>query len=191
MPAPGVINRLTRSPPSTRCGSAGRRGGARASCRRSRRYFHPLDFVGDWNRVYGARSFLQYQFVVPFGAEQVLRTVIERISAASLPIFLTVLKRFGPGNPGMLELPDRRMDVGDRRRRRVSAALADLLAGLDRLVLDAGGRHYLAKDFQTTPDAVRRGYPRLDEWLAVRQRVDPTGVWASDLGRRLGPVPTR
>ena len=52
-------------------------------------------------------------------------------------------------------------------------------------MLDAGGRHYLAKDYQTTPDAIRRGYPRLDEWLAVRERVDPAGVWASDLGRRL------
>jgi len=67
--------------------------------------------------------------------------------------------------------------------------LSELLAGLDRMVLDAGGRHYLAKDFQISPDAVRRGYPRLDQWLEVRHRVDPTGVWASDLGRRLGLCP--
>ena len=57
-------------------------------------------------------------------------------------------------------------------------------------VLDAGGRHYLAKDFQTSPAAVRRGYPRLDEWLAIRARVDPAGVWSSDLSRRLGLTPT-
>ena len=57
-------------------------------------------------------------------------------------------------------------------------------------MLDAGGRHYLAKDFQTSATAVRRGYPRLDEWLAVRNRVDPGGVWASDLSRRLGLAPT-
>ena len=59
--------------------------------------------------------------------------------------------------------------------------LAELLRSLDALVLDAGGRHYLAKDFHTSPDAIRRGYPRLDDWLAVRQRVDPSGVWVSDL----------
>jgi decaprenylphospho-beta-D-ribofuranose 2-oxidase len=151
-------------------------------------YFHPLDLVGDWNRVYGRGGFLQYQFVVPFGAEPTLRAVIERISAAALPIFLTVLKRFGPGNPGPLSFPiagwTLAIDVPAR-----AAGLSDLLTGFDRLVLDAGGRLYLAKDFQTTPAAVRRGYPRIADWLAVRARVDPSGVWASDLSRRLELTP--
>jgi decaprenylphospho-beta-D-ribofuranose 2-oxidase len=60
-----------------------------------------------------------------------------------------------------------------------------LLHGLDELVLGAGGRHYLAKDAHMTPDAVRRGYPRLDEWRAVRAEADPMGVWVSDQARRL------
>jgi decaprenylphospho-beta-D-ribofuranose 2-oxidase len=81
------------------------------------------------------------------------------------------------------------VDAGDRRARR-PRRLSELLAGLDRIVLDAGGRHYLAKDFQTSADAIRRGYPRLDEWMAIRERVDPAGVWASDLSRRLGLTPT-
>jgi len=70
-----------------------------------------------------------------------------------------------------------------------ATGLSPLLTGLDRLVLDAGGRHYLAKDFHTTPDAIRHGYPRLEDWLAVRRRVDPAGVWASDLSRRLQLTP--
>lgn len=188
VPGPGVINRLSvaafnelwyRKAPVRRDGEI----------QSIAAYFHPLDLVGDWNRVYGRQGFLQYQFVVPFEAEAVLRTVIERISAASLPIFLTVLKRFGPGNPGYLSFPTGgwtlAIDVPANR-----AGLSELLGSLDRLVLDAGGRHYLAKDFQTSPDAVRRGYPRLDQWLAIRDRVDPAGVWASDLSRRLGLTPT-
>ena len=63
--------------------------------------------------------------------------------------------------------------------------LSALLHGLDDLVLDAGGRHYLAKDGHTTPAAIRRGYPRLDEWRAVREAVDPKHVFASDMSRRL------
>lgn len=118
-----------------------------------------------------------------------LRTVIERISASALPIFLTVLKRFGAGNAGHLSFPmggwTLAIDVPVDRR-----GLSELLHGLDRLVLDAGGRHYLAKDFQTSAAAVRRGYPRLDDWLEIRNRVDPAGVWASDLSRRLGLTPT-
>ena len=189
VPGPGVINRLSvaafnemwfRKAPRLR----------ERELQSIAAYFHPLDLVGDWNRVYGRGGFVQYQFVVPVGAEATLRTVIERIAAAALPIFLTVLKRFGPGNPGPLSFPlegwTLAIDVPAR-----CAGLSELLAGFDRLVLDAGGRLYLAKDFQTTPDAVRRGYPRLDEWLAVRERVDPTGVWASDLSRRLGLTPTK
>jgi decaprenylphospho-beta-D-ribofuranose 2-oxidase len=53
------------------------------------------------------------------------------------------------------------------------------------VVLDAGGRHYLAKDSHTTPEAIRRGYPRLAEWQAVRASVDPAGTWTSDQSRRL------
>ena len=189
VPSPGVINRLSvtafnemwyRKAPRLREGEL----------QSIAAYFHPLDLVGDWNRVYGRGGFVQYQFVVPFGAEPTLRTVIERISAARLPIFLTVLKRFGPRNPGPLSFPIEgwtlAIDVPAR-----STGLSQLLAGFDRLVLDAGGRLYLAKDFQTTPEAVRRGYPRLAEWLTVRDRVDPSGVWASDLSRRLGLTPAK
>jgi decaprenylphospho-beta-D-ribofuranose 2-oxidase len=147
-------------------------------------FFHPLDMIGAWNRVYGSRGMLQYQCVVPFGEEEAMRTVIERLSANGAPSFLTVLKRFGAGNPAPLSFPapgwTLAIDVP------ISRGLGDLLHGLDRVVLDAGGRHYFAKDAHTTADAIRRGYPRLAEWKAVRDEVDPTGVWQSDLSRRLG-----
>lgn len=183
VPAPGVINPLTvkafneawyRKAPRSR----------HDGIESIPAYFHPLDLVGGWNRVYGRSGFLQYQFVVPFGADAVLRTVVQRISAARLPIFLTVLKRFGASNCGPLSFPmggwTLAIDVAADR-----SGLADLLRGLDELLLDAGGRHYLAKDFHITPADVRRGYPRLPEWQGTRHRVDPTGVWASDLSRRL------
>lgn len=151
-------------------------------------YFHPLDRIGGWNRLYGRRGFVQYQFVVPDDAVDVLRTIIARLSAGRLPIFLVVLKRFGRGNPAPLSFPTQgwqlAIDVGASQD-----GLSELLGRFDRMVLDAGGRHYLAKDFHTTPDAIRRGYPRLDDWMAVRSSVDPTGVWASDLSRRLRLTP--
>lgn len=148
-------------------------------------YFHPLDLVGSWNRLYGARGMVQYQFVVPFGAEPAMRAVIERLADSGITSFLAVLKRFGAANRAPLSFPfpgwTLALDVPS-----ASSGLAELLHGLDRLVLDAGGRHYFAKDACTTPTAVQRGYPRLDEWKAIRRRVDPAGRWQSDLGRRLG-----
>ena len=56
---------------------------------------------------------------------------------------------------------------------------------LDELVLAAGGRHYLAKDSHATPEVIRAGYPRLDEWKSIRSRFDPEGMWSSDQARRL------
>jgi decaprenylphospho-beta-D-ribofuranose 2-oxidase len=148
-------------------------------------FFHPLDMVGKWNRIYGQKGMVQYQCVVPFGAEDAMRTIIERLSASGAASFLAVLKRFGAGNPAPLSFPapgwTLALDVPGASR-----GLGDLLHGLDRLVLDAGGRHYFAKDAHTTAAAIRRGYPRLDEWKAVRDSADPLGVWQSDLSRRLG-----
>ncbi|MGH9271496.1 MAG: FAD-binding protein [Ilumatobacteraceae bacterium] len=147
-------------------------------------YFHILDFVGSWNRLYGRRGFLQYQFVVPFGEELALRRVVERLAASGTASFLAVLKRFGDGNPAPLSFPrpgwTLALDLPA-----AAPGLADMLHGLDEVVLDAGGRHYLAKDAHTTPAAIRRGYPRLAEWQAVRAAVDPAGVWVSDQSRRL------
>lgn len=150
-------------------------------------FFHPLDVIGSWNRLYGSRGMVQYQFVVPFGQEDALRTVVERLSASGAASFLAVLKRFGSANPAPLSFPKAgwtlALDLPGASR-----GLGDLLHGLDRVVLEADGRHYFAKDSHTTPDAVRRGYPRLDEWKAIRDEVDPHGVWQSDLGRRLGLI---
>jgi len=147
-------------------------------------FFHPLDAVGHWNRLYGRRGFLQYQLLVPFGAETTLRRVVEQLAESGAASFLAVLKRFGEGNPGPLSFPrpgwTLTIDLPAG-----APAVADLVRRLDDLVLGVGGRHYLAKDAHLTPDGLRAGYPRLAEWQAVRQRVDPRGVWMSDLARRL------
>ena len=71
------------------------------------------------------------------------------------------------------------------------SGLPELLSQVDAMVLDAGGRHYLAKDSHVAPSAVRRGYPRFDEWMSTRNEMDPSGVWRSDLARRLGLVDPR
>jgi decaprenylphospho-beta-D-ribofuranose 2-oxidase len=146
-------------------------------------FLHPLDIAGEWNRGYGPHGFLQYQFVVPLERGDVIRTVLERMTEAGQVSALNVLKRFGEGNRAPLSFPKPGwtlcVDIP------IGPGLNELCEELDRIVLDAGGRHYLAKESRTTPEAIRRGYPRLDEWRKVRAAVDPAGVFASDLARRL------
>ncbi len=147
-------------------------------------FFHPLDMVGEWNRLYGRHGFLQYQFVVPFEAVDTLRAIVVDVAESGAASFVNVLKRFGAASGGLLSFPrpgwTLTIDLPAS-----APGLGPLLARLDDLVLGAGGRHYLAKDATAPPEVIRAGYPRLAEWQAIRDRVDPDRVWVSDQARRL------
>ena len=147
------------------------------------KFFHPLDIVADWNRVYGSRGFLQYQFVVPFSAADTFRRCLELIVTSGHLSCLNVLKRFGPGNPAPLSFPmpgwTLTVDIS------IADGLDRLCRALDEQVVAAGGRVYLAKDARLSADMFRRMYPRLTDFLQVRRRVDPDGLFNSDLARRL------
>jgi decaprenylphospho-beta-D-ribofuranose 2-oxidase len=146
-------------------------------------FYHPLDMIGEWNRAYGPRGFLQYQFVVPFGAEDTFRRIVEQIAHSGHVSFLNVLKRFGDASPTPLSFPQPgwtiTVDFPIRR------GLGEFCDRLDEQVLDAGGRLYLAKESRTSAAALHRMYPRIDEWRKVRAAADPAGIFASDLSRRL------
>lgn len=148
-------------------------------------FFHPLDGVQDWNRIYGPRGFVQYQFVVPEGASDVVHRTLAMLRSVGAPSFLTVLKRFGEANPAPLSFPQPGWTLAADVPAGV-AGLAQALDDIDVMVAEAGGRLYLAKDSRQSPAMFERTYPRLSEWREVRSTLDPHDVFTSDLGRRLG-----
>jgi len=150
-------------------------------------HMFPLDALDRWPRLYGKSGFLQYQLVVPYGAERVLEQVIEQLRRQRVPCYLAVLKDFGDANGAPLSFPiagwTLALDIP-----RAASGLWPALERFDQLVAEAGGRVYLSKDSRMRPDAVAAMYPRIEEWRGVRDRVDPEGVWRSDLAERVGLV---
>jgi decaprenylphospho-beta-D-ribofuranose 2-oxidase len=148
-------------------------------------FFHPLDGIRNWNRVYGPGGFRQYQYVLPFGAQAAVRRSFEMVSGHPAPSFVTVLKRFGPGDAGLLSFPapgwTLALDFPAR-----TPGLGPLLDELDRLVVHHGGRVYLAKDSRVPAAVLEEMYPRLPDFRKLRAELDPAAAFASDLSRRLG-----
>jgi len=148
-------------------------------------FFFPLDRIGNWNRMYGRRGFIQYQCVLPSAeARGGMRALLEALAKAGRSSFLSVLKRFGPADPGLLSFPIEgytlTLDLPLR-----DSQLFSFLDTLDAIVLKYGGRVYLAKDARMRAETSRAMYPRLDEWLQIKSEVDPDDCFASDLARRL------
>lgn len=148
-------------------------------------YFFPLDAVGSWNRIYGKKGFIQYQFVLPTeDSARGLLTLLDRLTTHRCASFLAVLKCFGPQGKGLLSFPSPgytlALDIPVKNN-----ALFSFLDELDELVMGYGGRVYLAKDTRLSPKSFRRMYPLYEPWLEVKQALDPQGRFSSDLSRRL------
>ena len=146
-------------------------------------FYQPLDMIAEWNRGYGKAGFLQYQFVVPTDAVEPFKQIIYDIQSSGHYTALNVFKLFGDGNRAPLSYPMRGWNVC------VDFPIRDgLYAFLDRLddqVMEFGGRLYLAKESRTSAENFHKMYPEMDNWLATRNAIDPTGVFASDMSRRL------
>jgi FAD/FMN-containing dehydrogenase len=146
-----------------------------------RPFFHPLDGLLEWNRMYGPRGFFQYQCVVPPGvALESITDMLRRIRTASLGSFLAVLKNFGdapslgvlsfprPGTTLALDFPN----GGDRTLR--------LLEDLDAITRAAGGAVYPAKDARMSGASFRTYFP---QWQDFARFVDPR--FSSSFWRRV------
>jgi FAD/FMN-containing dehydrogenase len=149
------------------------------------RFFYPLDAIGEWNRLYGRRGFLQYQCVLPRAAgSPPVATLLERLGAAGAASFLAVIKDCGPASDAYLSFPMEgttlALDLPNR-----GAATEALVHELNAIVIANRGRVYLAKDAVTRAEDFARMEPRLGEWRAIRERWDPARRFRSAQSVRL------
>lgn len=144
-------------------------------------FFYPLDAILHWNRIYGARGFFQYQLVVPFqDGAAALKEIFARISRSGRASFLAVLKTFGGvESPGLLSFPRRGVTLALDFPNQGAPTHA-LMQELDRIVSEAGGALYPAKDARMSPEMFQRSFPRLSEF---ERWVDPR--FSSSFWRRV------
>ncbi len=133
----------------------------------------------------GRRGFVQYQCVVPMAqARSGLRRLLQELTRSGRASFLTVLKRLGAEGQGLLSFPTEGytltldLPVSDPE-------LFPFLDRLDEIVLEHGGRIYLAKDTRIKAETFRAMYPRFAEWRQVKEQIDRGNCFSSDLARML------
>jgi FAD/FMN-containing dehydrogenase len=152
-------------------------------------YHFLLDYVPDWERSAGRGGLIQYQSFLPKeAAEDAWREMIQLSINRRLPSYLGVTKRHRPDKFLLTHAVDGfslAMDfkVSDNRRKK----LVDLLQEFDRIVLEAGGRFYFAKNSETTAESTRAflGAETVARFKKLKKRCDPKGLLESDLYRRL------
>src|SRR3954471_5506000 len=141
-------------------------------------FYHMLDLVSGWNNAYGPMGFAQHQFLVPPDAMDEFKAIIRWIQTRGHYSALNVFKLFGPGNRAPLSFPmagwNVAMDFPNK------AGVNEFLNELDDRVMEFGGRVYTAKDSRVSAERFHKMYPLIDEWIAVRRKADPNGVFASD-----------
>jgi FAD/FMN-containing dehydrogenase len=157
---------------------------SRASGRRTvhpQSFFYPLDVIGNWNRLYGPRGFIQYQCVLPYGAG--IARFLELVASRANASFLCVIKDCGAQGIGMLSFPRPGISIAlDIPFTSQTQAHVD---EMNALVIAEGGRIYLAKDALTRAEHYRAMDPRVDDFLTVRRAWDPAGRIRSALSVRL------
>lgn len=146
-------------------------------------FFYPLDSILHWNRMYGRRGFVQYQFVLPLeNSFEGMQDILERIARRGQASFLAVLKLFGRQDD-MVSFPMEGYTLALDFA--VNPRLLAFLDELDEVVARYGGRIYLAKDARMKAGMLRRGYPGLERFCRLRDRFDPQHRFASALSERL------
>ena len=146
-------------------------------------FFFPLDKVHGVTKLYGKAGFHQFQCVVPTDKTDVLRDMMMKISRSGLASPLVVLKRMGPGRAGMLSFPMEGYTLAIDFPNRAKAK--KLIAELEAMTAEAGGRLYLAKDSLASGEMIRGMYPEWSEWAQQAAKADPDGALVNDMVRRL------
>lgn len=148
-------------------------------------FFHPLDSIGNWNKLYGKRGFFQYQCLIPETPDIAAKVTsfMNAIHKQKCFSFLAVIKYHRDGI-GPMTFPKAgysiALDFPNTRRVRA------LIPQLNRWIAEQGGRVYLAKDALLAPELFAAMYGEASsEWRELIHDIDPGNKFTSLMSDRL------
>ena len=154
---------------------------------RMHEFFYAMDAVANWNSAYGRHGYVEHQCVIPTeGAHDAIHAMLQVCSRSRRKVFLSSIKAFGDANHGLLSFPMRGFTLVLNLP--VEPGIPRLFRDLDEVVLQYGGRIYLAKDALLDPERFRPMYPEWRRLLQIKSVLDPDGRLQSSLARRVGLV---
>ncbi|WP_128912050.1 FAD-binding oxidoreductase [Granulicella sibirica] len=149
-------------------------------------FFYPLDKVLRWNRLYGKRGLLQFQYAIPWeNAREGTVAILGEVAKSGLASFLAVLKAFGDvPSPGLMSFPQPGITLAldFPIKPDVTFPLFERLADMTR---DFGGRLYPAKDAAMTASQFQTFYPQWEQLARFRDPLITSSFWERVTGDKL------
>ncbi len=140
-------------------------------------FLFPLDKIKNWNRVYGSRGFVQYQFVIPSDdAQKKLNIIFTEMKKLGLFSFLTVLKKFGNvKSKGFISFPISGITMAIDFP--MSNDLFKKLDRIDAIIKEFEGRLYPAKDTRMSKEFFWQSYPMLKKFIELKDPKFSSSFW--------------
>ena len=135
------------------------------------KFFYPLDKFSNWNKIYGKKGLIQYQFILPLDKSfEGIKEIFNVIQKKNIYPYLAVLKLYGKKNDNYISFPIKGYSLALDFKR--DDQTLNMIKNLDTLVIKFGGRVYLTKDAQIDEYSFKKMYPESTKFVSIRKKYD-------------------
>ncbi len=146
-----------------------------------------LDKIPNWRSLYSPLGYYELEPLIPLDtSREAIKELIEVGHEYNMPSYLCAIKRHKKDDfliSYSLDGYSIGIDVPLRKGNR--ELVDEYFHKMNEIVIQAGGITYLAKDEKLSARHFRQMYPRWGQFANIKDHYDPTGIFQSDMYRRL------
>jgi decaprenylphospho-beta-D-ribofuranose 2-oxidase len=132
-------------------------------------FFFPLDTIVDFNKLYGNKGIIQYQFVLPNEyITKNLEVIFSYLNNNNIYSNLISIKKFGESNEYFLSFPQKGFTLAFDFKN--TKKISTILEKLDGIILSMNGKIYLSKDQFMKETIFKKMYPKWNKFQSVRSK---------------------